>query len=109
MPKFLLGKVVVNTFEVFANSVSEAEEAVIKWQTGEGEKPEGGVKVIKYKCGWQENQSEPDDSADAPQTARNKLLSAFLRLMEKIPGLPSEKDGEPVTNLIIHPFEKPKT
>lgn len=108
MPKFLLGKVTVTTFEIFADSVSQAEEAVIKWQTGESEQPEGGVKVTKYKCGWQECQSNEREDADVPQTARNTLLSAFLRLMEKIPGLPSEKDDSPITNLIIHPFNKPK-
>lgn len=99
MPKFLLGKIFIKTFEVYADDVAQAEQYVLKWQESEEESPEGGIKATKYKLGWTEDHSQD------PTPNRNLLLQAFLNLMGKIPGLPSETEP---SNLIIHPFEKPK-
>lgn len=96
MPKFLLGNVVVKTFEVWAESKEQAEGFVLDWQTGESEQPEGGIKATKYGMSWDE-----DNRLD-PTENRNKVLAEFLHLMESLPGRPEAKKG----SLIIHPFEK---
>lgn len=96
MPKFLLGKIAVTTYEVFADSVEQAEKDIIKWQSGETEEPEGGVRVTKYKLGWTEK------NLDDPTDDRNKVLTAFLGLMQDtIPGMPKPEVTK--SGLIILP------
>lgn len=98
MPKFLAGKVVVRTFETWADSPEEAQEIIKRWQESESEEPEGGVKATSYKLGWEEfNEMNPIKQ-------RNMVLQEFLNLMQKvIPGVPSEQKAK--SNLIILPFD----
>lgn len=102
MPKYLAGKIVVRTFETWAESPEEAEAFILKWQEGETEKPEGGVKVISYKLGWSEF-----NTAD-PTKERDIVLAEFLNLMQHtIPGMPESTElATPKQGLIIHPFKK---
>lgn len=89
MPKFITGIVVVKTFETFASSDEEAKEHIRKWQEGETEASEGGVKVTRYKLGW-------DEGVDCtnPVPGRDEILAAFLDVMlNKIPGVPREVES----------------
>lgn len=85
MPKYLYGKVTVRTFETYANSIEEAEAYVKKWEEGETEDLEPGVKGTSYKLFWTEF-----DTAN-PTEERNRVLRTFLNLMNKIPGMPAAK------------------
>lgn len=92
MPKFLLGNVVVKTFEVWASSEEEAEEFILKWQTSEAEEPEGGIKATRYAMSWSES------SLIVPTEPRDKILAEFLRLMQEvIPGMPKEEPRKIIT------------
>lgn len=94
MPKFIAGIVVIKTFETFATTDEEAKQAIEKWQTGESEAPEGGVKVTRYKLGWEEGVD-----CTNPIPGRDKILAAFLEVMlSKIPGVPREiESGKIIT------------
>ena len=83
MPKYLFGKVTVRTFETYADTIEQASENIKKWQQGESEEPEPGIRAVSYKLMWDEFDN-PN-----PTEERNKVLLQFLKLMEKIPGLPS--------------------
>lgn len=97
MPKFLAGKVVVRTFEVWAASPEDAQEIIKRWQESDSEEPESGVRATSYKLGWEEF------DCHNPTPQRNMVLQEFLNLMQKIiPGMPSEQKPK---NLIIHPFD----
>lgn len=99
MPKFLYGKVTVRTLVTYADSADEAKEFIKKWQEGETEEPEPGIKATSYKLSWEEF------DLDNPTMIRDKVLAAFLVLMQKeIPGMPIEIE----TSRIIKPFEKPQ-
>lgn len=81
----MAGKVVVRTFETYANSPEEATEFIKRWEQGESEEPEGGVRATSYKLHWDEF------DLDDPTEERNKVLAAFLNLMHRIPGLEEKK------------------
>lgn len=96
MPKFLGGKIVVTTFETFANTEQEAEDFVLKWQEADDEVPEPGIKVTKHKFSWNEF-----DMRD-PTPVRDRVLQAFLELMQqKIPGMPKLEEKAPEESKII--------
>lgn len=87
MPKYLLGKITVRTFETFAVDLDQARTFVRVWQEGEGEEPEGGIKATSYKMGWEESSHD----AAIVVEARDNVLAAFLQLMQKtIPGMPEK-------------------
>lgn len=85
MPKYLCGKVVVRTFETYADSAEEATAFIKKWEEGETEDAEPGVKATSYKLFWEEF------DLDNPTEERNKVLAAFLNLIKKIPGIATQK------------------
>jgi len=96
MPKYRAVKVVVRTFETFADSPEEGDAFIKKWQEGESEEPEGGIKATSYKMGWDEFNDNPEQVVDG----RNVALAQFLNLMQKvIPGMPPIVESK-----IIHPF-----
>lgn len=103
MPKFLAGIVIVKTFTTFANTDEEAREFIKKWQEGDSEEPEPGIKVTRYKMEWEEGVQSIN-----PAPERDKVLASFLDLMQnQIPGmlkiqLPPKKEK----SRIIHPFKK---
>jgi hypothetical protein len=107
MPKFLLGKITVRTFETFAVDLDQARTFVRAWQEGEGEEPDGGIKATSYKMGWEESSHD----AAIVVEARDNVLAAFLQLMqETIPGMPEK--SRIITNpgqlrLLSTPKEKP--
>lgn len=87
MPKFLLGKITVRTFETYADDLEQAREYVRKWQEAETEEPEGGIKATSYKMGWEECCRD----ADIIVEARDNVLAAFLQLMQQtISGMPEK-------------------
>lgn len=87
MPKYLLGKITVRTFETFADSLEQAQTYVRTWQEGEGEEPEGGIKATSYKMGWEESSHD----AAIVVEARDHVLGVFLKLMQEgIPGMPEK-------------------
>ena len=104
MPKFLLGTVTVRTYEVWADSLEDAQKFVLSWQESEAEEPEGGIKVTRYKLQWHENQTQDDVTHD-----RNIVLGEFLKLMGTIPGMPPPGEIDPEkyeSKLIIHPWNR---
>lgn len=87
MPKFLLGKITVRTFETYAVDLEQARTFVRVWQEGEGEEPEGGIKATSYKMGWEESSHDEAIVVEA----RDQVLAAFLKLMQEgIPGMPEK-------------------
>lgn len=92
MPKFLLGNVVVKTYEVWADSKEEAEEFILKWQESDSEEPEGGIKATRYAMGWNES------NLIVPTEPRDRILAEFLRLMQEvIPGMPKDEPRQIIT------------
>lgn len=103
MPKFLAGIVIVKTFETYASSDEEARGYIQKWQEGETEAPERGVKVIRYKLQWEEGVS-----CVTPAEERDQVLASFLELMQnKIPGMPMTEPTEPPRLYIIGQNQQP--
>lgn len=99
MPKFLAGKVVVITYETWASSEEEARDFIQTWQEGESEELEAGIKVTKYKMGWEEF-----NNAD-PTSDRDKVLAGFLQVMQnKIPGMPKIIERTE-SSKIIRPYD----
>lgn len=101
MPKFLYAKLTVKTFEVEAEDEEEATTFVeaynnsVKLGTPRTEE----IKVTNYKLQWEE------DPEHDPTIGRNKVLAAFLHLMQDIiPGMPPRPEQK--KNLIILPFER---
>lgn len=98
MPKFLVVKIVIRTFETYADTEEEGDEFLLKWQQGETEEAEGGVKATSYKLGWTEFRLSDDQVVQG----RNQVLANFLDLMkDKIPGMPKLREE----SLIIKPFD----
>lgn len=98
----MAGIVVVKTFETFASSDEEAREFIKRWQEGESEAPEGGVKVIRYKLQWEEGVN-----CINPIEERDKVLASFLELMQnKIPGMPMTEPVDPPRLYIIGQDQK---
>jgi hypothetical protein len=90
MPKFLVGIVVIKTFETYASSDEEAREYIRKWQEDESENPEPGVKSTRYKLEWEEGVN-----CINPIPERDQVLAAVLDLMQnKIPGMPIQTPPE---------------
>jgi len=100
MPKFLATKIVVKTFHTWADTAEEAREAIIRWQEGESEEPEGGIKVTSYKLGWEEFKMTNEQIV----AGRNQVLANFLELMTNvIPGAEHLKKRE--SKLIVLPYD----
>ena len=104
MPKFLLGTIVVRTYEVFADTLTDAQKFVLSWQESDTEAPESGIKVTRHKLTWEENQM---GDVVGP---RDKVLEAFLHLMHTgIPGMPPPGEIDPEkyeSKLIVHPWNR---
>lgn len=104
MPKYLLGNIIVKTFEVWADSKEDAEKFVLSFQESDSEEPEGGIKATRYALGWDEVSTE----SCVPK--RDQVLQEVLKLMqETIPGMPPPGEIDPEKyegSLIIHPFKK---
>lgn len=93
MPKYLLGNVIVKTFEVWADSKEDAEKFVLSFQESEAEEPEGGIKATRYGLSWNEVNTE------SPVEKRDQVLQEFLHL----PGMPEVIEVDEKSR-IIHPF-----
>jgi hypothetical protein len=95
MPKFLAGVVVVKTWETWADDDVQAEEYIRRFQEGETEEPEGGVKSIRYKLEWTEGVACVN-----PVKERDGVLAAFLNLMlNVIPGVAIDADKPRILSL----------
>jgi len=83
MPKYLLGKLTVATYEIEAANRFEAEANLVKFQQlqmieGENAQKPESLKHTAYKLGWFET-PEVD-----PTAGRNKILAGFLNLMKDV-------------------------
>jgi hypothetical protein len=81
MPKYLLAKMHLSTYVLEAPSRQEAEKALVEYQKkqmthGENAKKPEQLVYTTYKLGWFET---PDIN---PTVGRNKILAAFLELMQ---------------------------
>lgn len=95
MPKYLAGVVVVKTWETWADDDAQAEEYIQRFQEGESEEPEGGVKSVRYKLEWNEGVGCVN-----PVEERDRVLAAFLNLMlNTIPGVAIDADKPRILSL----------
>lgn len=100
MPKLLYTKVTVRTYETYSNTEEEGIEYIKKFEEGETEESEPGVKAKLYKLGWIEFDTRN------PTEQRDLILAAFLKLMQQtIPGMPPSEPEPVEENKIIKPYD----
>jgi hypothetical protein len=101
MPKYLYGKIVIRTYEVYAETPEQAKDYIKKWEEGDSEEPESGIKATSYKLFW-------DEFNENPTEKRNHVLAAFLNLMQNvIPGIPKVEKPRIIVPTGISIVEEP--